>query len=88
MDCHHYNTELPERKRGQHLQREERGSIQALKQQGLTQQQLAGLLGVTRQTIISLENDKYNPSILLAHKIAQIFDVRIEDIFIFEEEDI
>lgn len=53
----------------------------------LTQQQLAGLLGVTRQTIISLENDKYNPSILLAHKIAQIFDARIEDIFIFEEED-
>ena len=87
MDCHHYNTELPERKRGQHLQREERRVIQALKQQGLTQQQLAGLLGVTRQTIISLENDKYNPSILLAHKIAQIFDVRIEDIFIFEEED-
>lgn len=87
MDCHHYNTELPERKRGQHLQREERGVIQALKQQGLTQQQLAGLLGVTRQTIISLENDKYNPSILLAHKIAQIFDARIEDIFIFEEED-
>lgn len=87
MDCHHYNTELPERKRGQHLQREERGSIQALKQQGLTQQQLADLLGVTRQTIISLESDKYNPSILLAHKIAQIFDARIEDIFIFEEED-
>ena len=56
------------------------------KARGLTQQ-LAGLLGVTRQTIISLENDKYNPSILLAHKIAQIFDARIEDIFIFEEED-
>ena len=54
----------------------------------LTQQQLANLLGVTRQTIISLENDKYNPSILLAHKIAQIFDARIEDIFIFGEEDI
>ena len=55
---------------------------------GLTQQQLASLLGVTRQTIISLENDRYNPSILLAHKIAQIFDAQIEDIFIFEEEDI
>ena len=54
---------------------------------GLTQQQLASLLGVTRQTIISLENDRYNPSILLAHKIAQIFDAQIEDIFIFEEED-
>jgi putative transcriptional regulator len=35
-----------------------------------------------------LENDRYNPSILLAHKIAQIFDARIEDIFIFGEEDI
>lgn len=58
------------------------------KARGLTQQQLASLLGVTRQTIISLENDRYNPSILLAHKIAQIFDARIEDIFIFEEEDI
>ena len=58
------------------------------KARGLTQQQLAGLLGVTRQTIISLENDKYNPSILLAHKIARIFDAQIEDIFIFEEEDL
>ena len=58
------------------------------KARGLTQQQLASLLGVTRQTIISLENDRYNPSILLAHKIAQIFDAQIEDIFIFEEEDI
>ena len=57
------------------------------KTRGLTQQRLASLLGVTRQTIISLENDKYNPSILLAHKIAQIFDARIENIFIFEEED-
>ena len=57
------------------------------KARGLTQQQLASLLGVTRQTIITLENDKYYPSILLAHKIAQIFDVRIEDIFIFEEDD-
>ena len=47
------------------------------KARGLTQQQLAGLLGVTRQTIISLENDKYNPSILLAHKIAQIFDAHL-----------
>ena len=58
------------------------------KARGLPQQQLASLLGVTRQTIISLENDRYNPSILLAHKIAQIFDARIEDIFIFGEEDI
>lgn len=57
------------------------------KVQGMTQQQLAALLGVSRQTIISLESGKYNPSILLAHKIAQTFGVRIEDIFLFEEDD-
>ena len=57
------------------------------KDRGMTQQQLAALLGVSRQTIISLENGKYNPSILLAHKIAQVFSMHIEDIFLFEEED-
>lgn len=57
------------------------------KAQGMTQQQLAVLLGVSRQTIISLESGKYNPSILLAHKIAQTFGVRIEDIFLFEEDE-
>ncbi len=57
------------------------------KAQGLTQQQLAILLGVSRQTIISLESGKYNPSILLAHRIAQTFGVRIEDIFLFEEDE-
>lgn len=53
---------------------------------GMTQQQLAAALGVSRQTIISLESGKYNPSILLAHAIAQLFGGRIEDIFLFEEE--
>lgn len=57
------------------------------KAQGMTQQQLAALLGVSRQTIISLESGKYNPSILLAHKIAQTFGVNIEDIFLFEEDE-
>lgn len=57
------------------------------KAQGMTQQQLAVLLGVSRQTIISLESGKYNPSILLAHRIAQTFGVRIEDIFLFEEDE-
>ena len=53
----------------------------------MTQQQFASLLGVSRQTIISLESGKYNPSILLAHSIARLFGERIEDIFIFEEEE-
>ena len=57
------------------------------KARGMTQQQLASELGVSRQTIISPENGKYNPSILLAHSIAQLFGERIEDIFVFEEEE-
>ena len=52
----------------------------------MTQQQLAAALGVSRQTIISLEGGRYNPSILLAHAIAKLFGTRIEDIFLFEEE--
>ena len=55
--------------------------------QGMTQQQLAAALGVSRQTIISLESGKYNPSILLAHAIARLFGTQIEDIFLFEEEE-
>ena len=51
----------------------------------LTQEALAQKLGVTRQTIVSLENGKYDPSIQLAFKTARLFGVRIEDIFIFEE---
>ena len=57
------------------------------KARGMTQQQLAALLGVSRQTVISLESGKYNPSILLAHKIAQVFGTRIEDVFLFEEDE-
>ncbi len=56
------------------------------KEFGFTQQELAGRLGVSRQTIISLENGKYNPSIYLAHKIAVVFGKSIEEIFIFEED--
>lgn len=52
----------------------------------MTQQALAERLGVTRQTIISLENGRDNPSIMLAHNIAHAFGLRIEDVFIFEEE--
>ncbi|GAB7231192.1 MULTISPECIES: helix-turn-helix transcriptional regulator [Facklamia] len=57
------------------------------KQGGMTQEALAALLEVSRQTISSLEKGRYNPSIILAFKIARLFDLQIEDIFIFEEED-
>ena len=52
----------------------------------VTQDELAGAVEVTRQTIISLENGKYNASLQLAYKIAKYFGMRIEDVFIFEEE--
>ena len=56
------------------------------KQLGYTQQVMAEKLNVSRQTIISLENEKYNPSILLAYQIAKLFGKTIEEVFIFEEE--
>jgi putative transcriptional regulator len=56
------------------------------KSRGITQEQLAAALSVSRQTIGSLENGRYNPSIILAFKIARYFNLSIEDIFIFEEE--
>ena len=59
----------------------------ARKQRGITQEELAKAVGVTRQTIISLENGRYTASLLLAHKIAKFFGVKIEDIFIFEEDE-
>lgn len=57
------------------------------KQRKITQSELADALDVTRQTIISLESGKYNASLILAHKIAQYFELSIEDIFIFEKEE-
>ena len=56
------------------------------KQRGIKQEELAAALEVSRQTIGSLENGRYNPSILLAFKIARYFGLTIEDIFIDEEE--
>ena len=57
------------------------------KENDMTQQELADVVGVSRQTIISLENGKYNPSILLAHKISAVFKKKIEDVFIFDDDD-
>lgn len=51
----------------------------------MTQQELADLVGVSRQTIIQLERNRYNPSMLLAYSIAQVFGVTIEDLFEFRE---
>ena len=58
------------------------------KEKGVNQEELAKIMGVSRQTISSLENGRYNPSILLAYKIAKYFQMSIEEVFIFEEEDI
>ncbi|WP_273706333.1 helix-turn-helix transcriptional regulator [Leuconostoc mesenteroides] len=57
------------------------------KEHKVSQQDFAQYLGVTRQTISSLENGRYNPSILLAMKIARYFGKSVEDIFIYTEED-
>ncbi|CAM4228736.1 transcriptional regulator [Paenibacillus macerans] len=56
------------------------------KRDGISQEDLAAALKVSRQTIGSLENGRYNPSIILAFKIARYFGMSIEDIFIYEEE--
>ena len=58
------------------------------KERGILQDEMAKALGVSRQTISSLENGRYNPSIMLAYKIAKYFGMTIEDIFVFEEEEI
>ena len=53
---------------------------------GLTQQELADQVSVSRQTIISLERGRYNPSITLAFRLARLFGVTVEDLFIYSEE--
>jgi len=63
--------------------------IKELRQQfDFTQQDLGDKVSVSRQTIISLENGKYNPSITLAYKIAKIFNLSIEEVFLFDEEEL
>ncbi len=56
-------------------------------ERNIRQEELARQMGVSRQTISSLENGRYNPSILLAHKIAAYFGMTIEEVFLFGEEE-
>ena len=55
------------------------------KQRGIKQEELADAMGVSRQTISSLENGRYNPSVILAIKLARYFSMNVENIFIYEE---
>lgn len=57
------------------------------KSRGIRQEEFAKTLGVSRQTISSLETGRYNPSIFLAHKIALYFGMTIEEVFLFDEEE-
>lgn len=54
----------------------------------LTQEELANIVGVRRETIVFLEKGKYNPSLKLAHKVATILKTTLDDLFIFEESDL
>lgn len=58
------------------------------KERDIRQEEFAKAMGVSRQTISSLENGRYNPSIMLAYKIAKYFGMTIEEVFVFEEEDL
>ena len=58
------------------------------KERGILQDEMAKALCVSRQTISSLENGRYNPSIMLAYRIAKYFGMTIEEVFIFEEEEV
>lgn len=58
---------------------------QLRKEFGLRQEDMAKKLGVTRQTIIAIENDKYNPTLELAMKIARLLKLKVEDIFFLED---
>ena len=58
---------------------------QLRKSEGLRQEDMARILGVSRQTIIAIENDKYNPTLELAMKIARLLQLQVEEIFILED---
>jgi putative transcriptional regulator len=53
----------------------------------MTQEELAQKVGVRRETIVFLEKGKYNPSLKLAHDVARVFGLKIEDVFVFEDKD-
>jgi len=57
------------------------------KERGIRQEDFARSMGVSRQTISSLENGRYNPSVFLAYKIARCFDMTIEEVFLFEDQE-
>ncbi|MCC2254103.1 helix-turn-helix transcriptional regulator [Ruminococcus sp. CLA-AA-H200] len=59
---------------------------QLRKQAGMRQEDMARLLGVSRQTIIAIENDKYNPTLELAMKIAKLLGLHVDEIFFLDEE--
>ena len=61
---------------------------QIRKERGIRQDEFAKLMGVSRQTISSLETGRYNPSIYLAYKIAKYFGMTIEEVFVFDEEEL
>jgi len=56
-------------------------------ERGIKQQELADQVSVSSRTIISLEKQQYNPSVLLAYRISSVFNLSIEEVFIFEEDD-
>ncbi|TCL43753.1 helix-turn-helix transcriptional regulator [Harryflintia acetispora] len=58
---------------------------QLREERGLTQKQLGELAGASRQAINAIETEKFEPSIWLAHDLAQVFGLRIEEVFLFEE---
>lgn len=58
------------------------------KKEGYTQEELAKILGVSRQTIISIEKGGYEPTLTLAFKIASVFQVRLDEVFIFQGEEV
>jgi len=73
-----------------HISKEEvvENKIKSLRQdKGISQEKLGNMLGVSRQTINSLEAGRYNPSIILAFKLAKVFDMGIEEIFVYKEEE-